>query len=316
MKCDEEKPSCFQCCKTGRVCDSYEATPSRTHSKFDSASYISPYQKAPAFYRIIPRFSNDETEARGFDFFRSSIGPILFQAFNLTFVDRIIMQLSHSDDTIKHAVIALGSLGEQFAKHRSLSPKILDRGKRLQFARLQNSKAIQHLRRQLSDSEQQSVELALISCFLFVIFDFLLGDEVSSYVHLRAGLNILRGYYKMQEGLPISTDQAVFLGKDLLVNDFARIFSVLDLHAAIWLGLASCQSPPLIEMINGVTTGELVKVFKTLGDAADSLHYQLMRIHMFRHSLAAYDCERDTMGMYKEVKAGSFGLLDMIIEAQ
>lgn len=228
-------------------------------------------------------------ETHSFDFFRSILGPMVFQAFNLDVVDQIIMQLSHCDDTVKHAVVALGSLGEQLEKNRALSPVTLDHDNHLQFARLQNVKAIQQLRKNISYGEQRSVELALISCFLFAIFDFLIGDDESSYVHLKAGLNILRGFYAMRDGGSISKDQAVFIDQTPLIHDFAKIFSEMDLHAVIWLGLASSQSPPFIVINNGVNTHELIKTFESLDDAADSLHYQVTRIFMFRHSLAEYE---------------------------
>ena len=194
VKCDEEKPSCLQCRKTGRTCDGYEHTVSaaKVHSKSHPGTLASP--PISSLYRISTRLPANEDELRSFDFFQSSMGPYVFDSFNLNVIDKVIMQLSVSDDTIKHALIALGSLGEQFAKHGSQSPKVLDDEKRLHFARLQNFTAIQRLRKKLSHNEHLSIELALICCFLFVIFDFLLGDDVSSYAHLKAGLNILRGW--------------------------------------------------------------------------------------------------------------------------
>ena len=290
VKCDEAKPACLQCSKTGRVCDGYEdKLPVIIHPQSRTRWNVAPYKPLPSIFRLPQPFSGDDNEIRSFDFFRSGIGPVVFQAFNLRVVDQIIMQLAHSDDTVKHAVVALGSLGEQLAKYRSLSPLALDRDSRLHFARVQNAKAIHQLRKQLSDGQQQSIELALIACFLFVIFDFLLGDDESSYAHLKAGLNILRGYYAIEEGVTISLDRALFVAQSPLVTDFARIFTEIDLHAAIWLGLTSCQSPPLIGIMNGAIGKKSAKVFLALEDAADSLHFQSMSIHMFRHSLAGYD---------------------------
>lgn len=290
VKCDEAKPACLQCSKTGRVCDGYEdKLPVIISPQSRTRLNVTPNKPLPSIFRLAPQFSGDDSEIRSFDFFRSGIGPIVFEAFNLRVVDQIIMQLAHSDDTVKHAVVALGSLGEQLAKYRSLSPLALDRDSRLLFARVQNAKAIHQLRKQLSNRRQQSIELALIACFLFVIFDFLLGDDESSYAHLKAGLNILRRCYAIQEGVAISTDRALFVAQSPLVIDFARIFTELDFHAALWLGLTSCQSPPLIRIINGAIEKKPAKVFLTLEDAAHSLEFHLMSICMFRHSLAGCD---------------------------
>ena len=303
VKCDEAKPACVQCSKTGRVCDGYEDKSSVTTIQRSRTRWnVTPKnQPLPSIFRLAPRFSGDENEIHSFDFFRSCIGPIVFQAFNLSVVDQMIMQLAHSDNTVKHAVVALGSLGEQLAKYRSLGPLALNRDSRLHFARVQNAQAICQLRKQLSNGQQQSIELALIACFLFVIFDFLLGDDESSFAHLKAGLNILRDCYPIQEGATIAVDRALFVAQSPLIVDFARIFTEMDLHAAIWLGLTTCQSRPLIGLMNGTIGEKAAKVFSTLEDAADSLHFQLMSIHMFRHSLAEYDSTSYHMGTSFEV---------------
>ncbi|KAL8783652.1 MAG: hypothetical protein Q9195_009326 [Heterodermia aff. obscurata] len=298
VKCDEAKPSCLQCSKTGRTCDGYEDKPPIIFKPQSRARWnTTPDKPLPSIFALAPRFSSDESEIRSFDFFRSGIGPVMFQAFNLSVMDRVIMQLAHSDDTVKHAVVALGSLGEQLSKYKSHSPLALERDSHLRFARVQNAKAICQLRRQLSNGQQQSIELALIACFLFVIFDFLLGDDQSSYAHLKAGLKILRRCYAIQEGVTISNDRALFVAQSPLVIDFARIFTEMDLHAAIWLGLTSCQSPPFIGILNVKTAEAPAKVFLTLEDAADSLHSKSMKIHMLRHSLAEYDSSTSHMAV-------------------
>ena len=297
VKCDEGKPSCAQCTKTGRVCDGYEKPPCTRVAQPKATSYCSPYPTVPNTRTIAPRLLGNNDEARSFEFFQHVLGPSVFDAFsNLAAVDQLTMQLSHSDGVVKHAVVALGSIGEQLMKDRSLSLKRSDHDKSLHFAHVQNVKAIQQLRKQLSCGKQQSVELTLLCCFLFIIFDFFYGDDVSSHAHLKAGLQILHSCIPQGMRSTESTNLRKWKTPSPILGDFARIFSVMDLHAAVWLGLSSFQSPPLVDVSNGVLSDKPISVFNTLEDASYSLNFQLMRIHVFHHSLAPYRSASYTSG--------------------
>ena len=302
VKCDEGKPSCAQCTKTGRVCDGYEKTFSTKVTQPKAAMYRPPYPTVPNLQILAPRLSGSGDEARSFEFFHRVLGPLMFDAFsNLAAVNQLTMQLSHSDSVVKHAVVALGSIGEQLMKDRSLSLRKSDHDKGLHFAQVQNVKAIQQLRKQLSCGEQQSIELTLLCCFLFIIFDFFYGDDVSSHAHLKAGLKILHSCIPQTMGSTESTNFETWKILSPILGDFARIFSVMDLHAAVWLGLSSFQSPPLVDVGNGILSDKPISVFKTLEDASDSLNFQLMRIHVFHHSLAAYKSASCTSGRFSHL---------------
>ena len=289
VKCDEGKPSCAQCTKTGRVCDGYEKTLSTRVAQPQATVYCSPYPTVPNVRILAPRLSGNNDESRSFEFFQNVLGPSLFDAFtNLAAVDQLTMQLSHSNGVVKHAVVALGSIGEQLMRDRSLSLRRSDHDKGLHFAHVQNVKAIQQLRKQLSYGEQQSIELTLVCCFLFIIFDFFYGDDVSSHAHLKAGLQILHSCNSQGVCSTEPTNLGTSKTPNPILADFARIFSVMDLHTAVWLGLSSFQSPPLVDVGNGILSDKPTSVFKTLEDASFSLNFQLMRIHVFHHSLAAY----------------------------
>ena len=262
-----------------------------------ATSYRSPYPTVPNVRTIAPRLSGNNDEARSFEFFQRVLGPSVFDAFNnLAAVDQLTMQLSQSDSVVKHAVVALGSIGEQLMKDRSLSVKRSDHEKGLHFAHVQNVRAIQQLRKQLTCGEQQSIEVTLLCCFLFIIFDFLYGDDVSSHAHLKAGLNILHSCISQGMCSTESTNLGMSKTTSPILGDFARIFSVMDLHAAVWLGLSSFRFPPLVDVSNGVLSDKPISVIKTLEDASDSLNFQLMRIHVFHHSLAAYQSASYTNG--------------------
>lgn len=243
------------------------------------------------------RLSGNSDEARSFEFFHRELGPAVFDAFNdLAVVNQLTMQLSLSDTIVKHAVVALGSIGEQRMKDKSLSLRTLEHEKNLQFAHLQNVKAIQKLRKHLSCSKPQSIELTLVSCFLFIIFDFFYGDDVGSHAHLKAGLKIVHSCFPVG-----ATGQGTSPKPSPIIQDFARIFTVMDLHAAIWLGPPSFQSPPLVDISYGILGEQPIGFFGTLGDACESLNFQLMRVYVYHHSITAYESNPYAIGAYLRV---------------
>ncbi len=195
------------------------------------------------------------------------------------------MQLSCTDNTVKHAIVALGSIGEHLMKDRSLTMKTLYQDKSLRFAHAQNTKAIQQLRMQLSSGKEQSVELTLISCFLFIIFDFFFGDDISSHTHLKAGINILKGVLPLDGGGGVLATPSI---RSAAISELADLFTIIDLHAAIWLGLSSFQLPPLIDNGNDILSRRPLICFQSLEEACDSLNHQMVRTHVFHQSLEKF----------------------------
>ncbi|KAL8897365.1 MAG: hypothetical protein Q9207_007251 [Kuettlingeria erythrocarpa] len=163
--------------------------------------------------------------------------------------------------------------------------KTLYQDQSLRFAHAQNTKAIQQLRRQLTCGKEQSVELTLISCFLFIIFDFFFGDDVSSHTHLKAGINILKGVLPLDEGGGIFGAPSI---RSAAISELADLFTIIDLHAAIWLGLSSFQLPPLIINGNDILSRRPLSCFQSLEEACDSLSHQMVRTHVFHQSIETY----------------------------
>ena len=217
------------------------------------------------------------------------------RAFNTTLTHQLILQAGHSNDAIKHAVVALGSLGEHLIERKVLIMQAARGDGRLNFARLQYLRAVRQLQESISGHRIQPLELILSCCFLLTIFDFLCGDDSMAQVHLKAGLNILHNYYS-----ETARNQTWQRAPDLdqsrsLVYDLSRIFSVMDLHAAVWLGLSSFHSRPLVPPQTTMDISPPIKnIDLTLDDISVQLNYQLMRAHVFRHSVAINESNHNT----------------------
>lgn len=188
------------------------------------------------------RLETDQ-EHRAFHFFRSKTAPELASALQTTFWDSLILQVSHHDSTVRHAVVALGSLGERLQINNVLTLDNEEANKRHRFACTQYEKALQELRRQLSDNGEHSVEITLISCFLFICFEFLQGNDVGVLAHLRSGLNIVRCSEMTEKGNQMIYDLAACSDPGDFRSNTKELFGNLDGLAALWLGLRSLQRP-------------------------------------------------------------------------
>ena len=88
---------------------------------------------------------------------------ILSGVFDPTFWTRLVLQATHHEPAIKHAVIALGALHE--------SSEIKSREDSSIFAMQQYGKAIECLVKPLREKQKQAADVALITCVLFVCFE-------------------------------------------------------------------------------------------------------------------------------------------------
>jgi hypothetical protein len=139
VKCDEAKPNCVRCTSTGRKCDGYQA-PVQKRSKNSSSSHrrakssevaiinvadFIPYSQdlyhpQPQYcltpnsvqdgFLCPPPFLDTGIDFRGLEYFHQQTGGPVSGSFDSSFWSSLVLQASHEDPTIQHAVLALSSL--------------------------------------------------------------------------------------------------------------------------------------------------------------------------------------------------------------
>ena len=223
-------------------------------------------------------FTGTDQERRGFEYFHWETAQHIGGALNLDCVYRLILQTGQSNPAVRSAVIALGCITEQLQANSALTFDKAQSNNYLEFPQAQYRQALRQLREQLITGPHRAERLAMISCFLFTVFEFLQGNDTASIVHLRSGLNILR----QQDGIP---------GR--LWQELLRIFSIMDLQATMWLGLKTLRSP----MITPVDPGSLsmeTESFCDIEDAAISLNFLISRVYNFRRLVTSEAGERNS----------------------
>ena len=220
VKCDEKFPSCLRCSDTGRICDGYKPVEQAksTSASSSGSSPASPCKKDSSCrdleYLPIPSgplaITLTNPEHVSLAYFHLRTAPGLCNHFDNDFWNCHILQLSHNEPAIRHALVAIGALHQQFELHarplprvddiRSLLPKPVrytvkyvkstsDENRKNAFALGQYNKAIRLLSCRLQDASMD-VELVLLSSLLFICIEFLRGDPEPAMIHFRAGLQI------------------------------------------------------------------------------------------------------------------------------
>lgn len=162
VKCGEEKPFCKRCTSTGRKCDGY-ATQS------DSKDSL----QKPAPSRSLSG-TEDPMEQRLLYFFSTYTAPSLSGFFSTDFWERRVVESSHGEPSIRHAVIAIAAMHQEFNERREGG---MDDTSNLQaFAFRQYTKAISSLHH-LMTTRMPPLDLTLTSCILFASIDCLLGNQ-------------------------------------------------------------------------------------------------------------------------------------------
>ncbi|KAF2735009.1 hypothetical protein EJ04DRAFT_512011 [Polyplosphaeria fusca] len=197
VKCDETKPECLRCTKTGRKCEGYKHIANkRGQSPGDAASYRnSSFLVVPQTPNVtsVPRnpsrsLSPEAAENRSFFYFQTNTLPKWTEFFDSDLWSQRVLQLSHSEPAIKHGILALSTMHERF---ESTTP--IFSAKTNDFAFVQYMQAVKHSNDLLIAHQegQPNVEKVLIACIIFTCYENLAGNYRAANMHLRNGLRIL-----------------------------------------------------------------------------------------------------------------------------
>lgn len=178
-------------------------------------------------------FTFDTQEGQYFQLFRTHAASELSGFFDSEFWSRSILQQSHSEASIRHAVVALGALYktlEETTLSTSGSPSESDyinhtAPAHYEFALQQYGKAIRLLQKVISTRGAGSFQTTLMSIILFTCFASFTGDQKGTITQIQAGLNLL-------EERRQRTKQFISLSRDDFIEDeLLEIFTRLAVQA-------------------------------------------------------------------------------------
>ena len=176
-------------------CDGYaspERLPKASSTKCDILTTLDHYNDASnlcypdlnhtniiLFNNPNPNHLASEEERRCFNFFRSRTSVQISGFFSSEIWDRLILQATHYEPAIRHAVLALGSLHERFLEEdQSLRKPTWSRDEG-GFALEHYNLAIQSLMNPVN-SGRLNIDVCLIACMLFCSFEVRYSMTTSS----------------------------------------------------------------------------------------------------------------------------------------
>lgn len=276
----------MRCTSTGRKCDGYgskgtASDVSKTCSQSDDL--LSGRNIARAFLGSIP---GDGQERRAFEFFRYRTAVEMSGFFRSEFWDGLLLQASHSEPAILHAVIALGSLHGIYREGEAVLLGDAKMSAKRQFALQQSNKAIGHLTKPSTSSGPRSEEAILMSCLLFVCLETFQGNHNGALAHLDSGLKILgsMGFNRPD----VDADLISTRGRILDHHALIPLFSHLDMQASTYFPRRHlyCESPLEDQ---GLSTEPLIpKQFSSITEANNSLQSQVYAVVRYTQRVREY----------------------------
>ncbi|QSZ36950.1 hypothetical protein DSL72_009041 [Monilinia vaccinii-corymbosi] len=271
VKCDETRPQCTKCVRSGRQCDGYPYNPRNKHVKntlpiaprpSGNAAGLDPPSSSSTTFMIPttttassasasaslvplrpPRVTHksksidtppptsttlgpiveidtelfrpptlglafNAEEGRYFQVFRTHTASELSGFFDSDFWTRSVLQESHSEASIRHAVVALGALYKTLeavaesppgsptttsvgAHHSPSSPSRVSAPTHCHFAWEQYGKAVTRMRQSIENNEVRSQRTILISSVLFTCFQSFVGDHKAAIKQVQVGLGVM-----------------------------------------------------------------------------------------------------------------------------
>ncbi|KAJ6102856.1 hypothetical protein N7486_005283 [Penicillium sp. IBT 16267x] len=201
VKCDESKPICRRCAIGARKCE-YSTARTAPPPRNVVTVYLPPMQNQPVI------FAND----RGLEFFHQHLAAKLDGQFTSQFWSKLVLQLSHSEPSIRHAVSAISVIYqdvESSLRHPAgyVNAKL--------DAQQEWNKAMKSLAARIQAHPNSNL-VPLTCCLLFTCIELLRGNVGSSMLHIQSGFNILAA-------LRHNSDAALYLGSNLSSSEIKAI---------------------------------------------------------------------------------------------
>ncbi|KAJ5712800.1 hypothetical protein N7493_009268 [Penicillium malachiteum] len=185
VKCDESKPICQRCAIGRRRCEYNTARAAPRRTVF--TVYLPP-QSQPTFF----------VNHYGLDFFHHNIASNLNGQFDSTFWSNLVLQLSHSEPSIRHAVSAISVIYRDVESSLQQPAGYVNANEEAQN---EWNTAARSLSARIQ-AHPNSILVPLVCCLLFTCIEFLTGNGESSLLHAQSGLKILAPFRDNKQQAP------------------------------------------------------------------------------------------------------------------
>ncbi|KAH8169439.1 fungal specific transcription factor domain-containing protein [Sarocladium implicatum] len=249
IRCDETRPSCGACTRSGWKCEGYPTTEKRlTVPTSNVALNISTY--------CIPfRIPGSKMDRQVMHYFCTQAACDLSGFVHSDFWLKTVLQASCHEPTVRQALLALSSLHLDYVSSNPLSSCIASTSTLRQYGL-----ALKRLQQRITKPSPEAVRVALLCSILFFSFESILGNSNSALQQLNGGLDLLRSVQ--------IESQSKIAEPECIEDMFAR----LDIQATIF----DDEKVPKLTLVSRrqqdhKATGPLATPFGNLQDAQREL---------------------------------------------
>ncbi|RBR21702.1 hypothetical protein FVER53590_12817 [Fusarium verticillioides] len=218
IKCDESKPSCAKCLRSGWKCD-YDAASASSESETSPATTSGSSALLPiASYSIPFKIPGSQKDRRLLHYFCVQGSEDISGFLASDFWSQTVLQAGHEDLVVRQALVAMSSLHLDYI---SSSP---DRASAASPETLSlYGKALRSLGKRIAQPSDGATRTALVCCILFYCCESTIGDRNAALQHLSNGLKLLASAQreKVADG-----------SKD--IESMTTIFERLDMQASFF----------------------------------------------------------------------------------
>lgn len=202
---------------------------SKAYQTILPSNVLKPKQKAlPVIERtssisepgLIP-FAETDQDKRCFEFFRIETIPKVFCPFNEGFWNYLLLQLSHTEPTTWHSLLAFASITERqrFSGATDGQPQALTP----RFTLNHYTRAVELLASRIARSKP-CIEVLLSSCYLFFALEMLFGNIEGAITQVQGGLWLVQSWKKANSGRSNSAIDNLFNPILNMMLSFAFIY--------------------------------------------------------------------------------------------
>ena len=231
IKCDQTKPSCRKCIRSGWKCDGYQACTT-------TASPPAPVLRI-ASYAIPFRLPGSQKDRQALHYFCVQGSRDIAGYLSSEFWSETVLQACHAESAVRQALVSLSALHLDYV---TASPRDAALGDIL----TQHGTALRALRRRLEKPSPEATRTALVCCVLFYCFESALGNTEAAMHHLQSGLNLM-SYHCGQicvHGTDVGCSE---------MDTLSSVFEQLDLQASIF----DDNRQPVLDLTRSALIGDV-----------------------------------------------------------
>lgn len=209
-------------------------------------------------------------------------------AFELPIWSRIILQASHDQAFIRHAVIAIGSLSRSASLELTAGSQCSSPGETgcPDIPKLDENFVLQHYNKFLQGSRkaltsgQQGRRMALIVCLLIICVEGLQWHHRSVLKHLTSGIKLLDEWITSQSKTP-ALPGINSPNPDIIEDEIVQQFRMLELESSVLYDPLPQEYHERLRRDGNDTVNQMPETFTSTNEARQFLELIMRRSHHF-----------------------------------